>query len=306
MRRSAFAAAVVACVACNRPEVPAPAVDAPDAAALPSAGQEAPPAAQARCSVDPFVAGWPALLERANKGERVVTVNGCSLFDGALLVRGWNATADDLASQLVLNDACEATLKLPQGEVTLALLDGQVWVSRMRNVTDAALVEQEKEAGAALDAALIQAARCPAAQHRLKTQEDAAVAMSYALAAGTLQRLLADGSVPEPAVVDAMGKVCASPAATVAAPTPAPFAAMARMMAGSFSVFGNAAGQVKAKDAGLTAVLPAAQKVLKDAPTGNLQGVCATWDMARAVQAAVVKAKAKGGKAPSKGAQRRK
>ena len=94
---------------------------------------------------------------------------------------------------------------------------------------------------------------------------------------------------------NALDAVCTSDEAKKKAPADGPvepFAAMARVMAGSFTVFKTAAANVNAKDPGLTAVQPAAQRILKEKPTTNLQGACASWSMALAVEKGLTTPKA--------------
>ena len=252
------------------------------------------------CTVDAMAKDMATLIDAANHGQSVVATDGCSLFDGPLLVRGWPRTQEVVKGKMLSGGECTSIMHLDQGNVEFGRQDGRLVVVRFKNLTDAAVVAQEEAAGAVLEQSLIKAARCPIPERRLRSEQDASVAVTYTVAAVALQKLLTDGTPPEADVTQTMTRVCQLHAKETLPKLdpPAPFAAGARLMAGSFKVFKSAARTAKASDPALNAVQDAATKVLKDAPTTNLDGVCAMWSMAKGVQEGLAKAP-KGNKKPA-------
>jgi len=260
------------------------------------------------CSADVWVPQVVELGKRAAEGQSVVTRDGCSLFDGKLLARGYPLGDDEVRKALTLTKDCLPVLKTAGGEYSFVKTPEGLRISRVKSVTDEALLKEQQEAGTALDTAILQAARCPRADRRLDDDQDASVAMAYALAASALQQALVavDGKSrgPDAATSDALNKVCA----TVKRPKVLlkdqlgdadaikrtltgqvdvePFAAMAVVMASSFTVFNRAAKEMKVNDPGLNHVRPAAVAVLSQPPQNNLEGVCSVWTMAETVMQA--------------------
>ena len=259
------------------------------------------------CRAEGWLTDVVELGQRAARGDSVVTPEGCSLFDGALLGRGFPATSEEARVLLTVEEGCVPVLAVSGSRLWLERRDGKAMVARARMV-DAAASEppdvKDWETG------IVRAARCPAPERRLKTERDAGAALSYALAMAELRQALeavgakqGGPSVETRAVLDNLCKATgplapvsdekkAREAAAGALPVSAgkgpdidPFAANALVMAGSFTIFGTAAGQLKVEDPGIKAVRPAALGVIAAPPRTNLEGVCALHFMAGVVSA---------------------
>lgn len=244
-----------------------------------------------------------SLGKRAATGDSIVSPEGCSLFDGKLLARGFPTTTAEAREKLSFGPGCVPTLNSGGSRLTLGQ-EGAGWtVTQVRNLNDETMLEKDKEAGLSLQTELIKAARCPRPDLRLKSDDDAGASVAYALATEALQRLLA-GEPAEKAVPqdtrDVLDKVCkeAEKLTPVSSGTAeeqgllgtlqaavkdraqvAPLAAMALVMAGSLTVFGEAANRMELRDEQLERIKPFARGVLGHAPRTNLQGVCSTWSM---------------------------
>jgi hypothetical protein len=241
---------------------------------------------------------------RAARGETVVAADGCSLFDGALLARGYPASREEARPSLTVDGACVPVLAVSGSHLWLQRRDGQVVVTRARMVDGA---EQEPPEVKDWETGLVRAARCPLPERRLRTERDAGAALSFALAMAELRQALeaagAGGagpdaqtraaldhlckSVPAPALVTEEGRAregarTALPVRPGQAADLDPLAANAVVMAGSFTILGQAAGQLEVGDPGLKAVRPAALGVLAHPPRTNLEGACALHFMAGA------------------------
>jgi hypothetical protein len=273
------------------------------------------------CGVDEAARAAVELGRRAEAGEAVVAEDGCSLFDGKLLARGFPKTVAQARNALKMEERCAPSFTAAGSLVTLGYRDGVWWVTRVKNVTDDRILAEEHGASAAIQNALIQAARCPSASRRLRSEADASVAVAYGLATDALRKVLSGETDKEPIppdTKDALARVCKAvqkPTPSAAAVKPKaglvdvlqgavanpsqvePLAAMALVMAGSLAVFGSAAAQVNMRDKALEAVRPHARGVLGAAPKTNLEGVCATWAM---VEGALTPQPATTGKAPAK------
>jgi len=257
--------------------------------------------ADAGCNGGQWAADIARLGKKAAKGESIVSPEGCSLYDGKLLARGFPQTASDARAVMRGGDTCAPTITSAGAEVTFGRINGEPVVTSVKSPTDERLLKQEKESGISLQSVLLKAARCPSPQRRLKEDKDATTAMTFALASDALQKALnseGKNAAVDTETVQTLDRVCApikkaqgkkSRGVTDAISDalqnkldPEPYAAMALVMAGSFSVFGQAASAVNAKDSTMVALKPSAAAVLAQPPDTNDEGVCALWTMASA------------------------
>ncbi|MBI5493527.1 MAG: hypothetical protein HY904_00785 [Deltaproteobacteria bacterium] len=253
--------------------------------------QPAPLPAGDTCSGPDRASGLVELGRRAAAGEDVVTPDGCSLFDGRLLARGFPADATAALPLIAAApNSCTADARVAGSQVSFARTDGRWRVTRVRNITQDQGGVEAPSVGVQDD--VVRAARCPLPSRRLRSADDAQVAAAWGLAAEALRNVLA-GRRGADAIRDetrkALDTVCAAPGANTPAVDggsgPAddvgPLAASARILAGSLAVFGRAQEKLKERDAELEAARPFARALLDRPPATNLQGACATWRMAR-------------------------
>ncbi|MEW5854790.1 MAG: hypothetical protein AB2A00_38800 [Myxococcota bacterium] len=263
------------------------------------------PDAAARCDLEAWGRDVMDMVKRGQEGESVVAPGGCSLFDGKLLVRGFPETAEKARMALVADEDCVPTLNTPHAQLRLTRVDGKAMVTLARStgpgtdVPPSAIPE-----GKDWESALLRAARCPSPERRIKSDKDASVTLAYAVAMDALQASLEEsvgqGTGPSEKARESLVRVCKGvkkfspvkdPSAARAKGEKAvpssggnaevePLAATALIMAGSFTVFGEAATKFRVDDASLKAVRGMALGVVSNPPKTNLEGVCAMWAMA--------------------------